>query len=261
MPLTLITGASSGIGKVFAERFAQERHDLIIVARRQAELEALAERLAPAHGVKVHVIPLDLAAPQAAGILFDEVRKRGLEVDGVINNAGCGVHGLHADLDVDALERMLNLNVTFLTSLTRRFLPGMIARGSGTIVNIASTAAFQPIPHFSAYAASKAYVLAFTEGLAEEVRGHGIKVLALCPGPTRTEFMATAGIRPKGIKYPQAAFMSAEQVVEAGMQALRQRAVIRIPGTVNALMARSVAYLPRQLVTKISGQLMKSSQQ
>lgn len=259
-PLTLITGASSGIGKVFAERFAREKHDLIVVARRQGELEALAESLTRAHGIQVHVIPCDLAAPHAARTLFDAVEERGLTVDGLVNNAGFGIHGAHAEMDAEALEQMLTVNVTALTMLTRYFLPGMISRRRGTIINIASTAAFQPIPYFSAYAASKAYVLSLSEGLAEEVREHGIQVVALCPGPTRTAFMGTAGIQLGGIKYADAAFMDATDVVEACMRALRKREVVRIPGTLNALMARSMPFLPRRLVAKVSGQLMKQSQ-
>jgi short-subunit dehydrogenase len=257
-PLTLITGASSGIGKVFAERFAQEKHDLVIVARRQAELEALAERLRAAHGVTVHVIALDLSAPRAAHTLFAEVQQRGLHVDGLINNAGFGVHGRHAEISPEAVEQMIAVNVTVLTTLTRLFLPGMIERKSGTILNVASTASFQPIPFFSAYAASKAYVLSFSEGLAEEVREYGIKVVCLCPGPTRTEFMDVAGVQTKGLKY--VTFMSAEAVVDAGMQAIRRGEVVRIAGALNTLVARSVTFMPRQLVAKVSGQLMKSSQ-
>jgi short-subunit dehydrogenase len=259
-PTTLITGASSGIGKVFAERFAREKHDLILVARRQIELSTLAELLERAHGIQAHVIPFDLAVPDAPRLLFDAIAARGLSVDGLINNAGFGIHGPHAETDPDALERMLTVNVTVLTLLTRLFLPGMIARRSGTIVNIASTAAFQPIPYFSAYAASKAYVLSLTEGLAEEVREHGIHVVALCPGPTRTEFMGNAGIQLGGFKYADAAFMNPEDVVEACMQALRKREVVRIPGMMNALMARSMPFLPRQLVAKVSGKLMHHSQ-
>ncbi|MNK32456.1 putative oxidoreductase [compost metagenome] len=259
-PLTLITGASSGIGKVFAERFAREKHDLIVAARRRNELEALAESLSRAHGIQVHVIPCDLSLPDASRTLYEEIQQRGLEVDGLVNNAGFGIHGSYAEMEPEALERMITVNVTVITLLTRYFLPGMIARRSGTIINIASTAAFQPIPFFSAYAASKAYVLSLTEGLAEEVRDHGIQVVALCPGPTRTEFMGTAGLQLGGIKYADAAFMDATDVVEACMRALSRREVVRIPGTLNALMARSMPFLPRRLVAKVSGKLMKQSQ-
>lgn len=259
-PLTLITGASSGIGKVFAERFAREKHDLVVVARRKTELEALAEHLNRAHGVQVHVIPLDLSAPHAAQTLFEEVQKRGLEVDGLINNAGFGIHGLCAEMTPEELERMLTVNITVLTLLTRLFLPGMIARRRGTVLNVSSTAAFQPIPYFAAYAATKAYVLSFTEGLAEEVRPHGIQVVALCPGPTRTGFMGTAGVKLGGVKYADAAFMDAEEVVEAAMRALRRRQVVRIPGALNTLLARSMPFMPRKLVAKVSGKLMKDSQ-
>lgn len=256
-PLTLITGASSGIGKVFAERFARERHDLVIVARRQAELEALAERLRAAHGVQVHVIPQDLSVPRAARMLFEEVERRGLEVDGLINNAGSGVNGPQAEIDPETLERMLTVNVTVLTSLTRLFLPGMIRRGGGTVVNVASMAAFLSIPYFAAYAASKAYVVSFSEAIAEEVRPHGIKVVALCPGPTQTEFMDLAGVQTKDLKF--VSFMAPEGVVEAGMQAIRRGDVVRVAGTLNTLFVRSMIFMPRHLVTKVSGQLMSQT--
>ena len=259
-PTTLITGASSGIGKVFAERFAREKHDLIVVARRQPELEALAERLNRDYGVQVHVIPFDLSIPDASRLLFEEVQSRGLTVDGLVNNAGFGIHGAFAEMDPPALERMLIVNVSVLTMLTRYFLPGMIERRTGTIINIASTAAFQPIAYFSAYAASKAYVLSLSEGLAEEVRPYGIHVVALCPGPTRTEFMDTAGLKLGGLKYADAVFMNAEDVVEACMHAVRKREVVRIPGTLNALTARSMPFLPRRLVARVSGKLMRQSQ-
>ena len=188
------------------------------------------------------------------------MQSRGLVVDGLINNAGFGIHGTFAEMEPEALANMLTVNVTVLTMLTRYFLPGMIARRRGTIVNIASTAAFQPIAYFSAYAASKAYVLSLTEALAEEVRPHGIQVVALCPGPTRTEFMSTAGLKLGGIKYADAVFMNAEDVVKTCMSALRKREVVCIPGTLNALSARSMPFLPRGLVAKVSGRLMRQSQ-
>lgn len=260
-PLTLITGASSGIGRVFAERFARKKHDLVVVARREGELSALAEALMRAHGITVHVIPHDLAAPGAARTLYEEIEARGLAIDGLINNAGFGIHGPLGAMSPEDLEQMLMLNVVALTMLTRYLLPSMMARGSGTIVNVASTAAFQPIPYFSAYAASKSYVLSFTEGLAEEVRGHGIRVLALCPGPTRTAFMDNAGLKLGGIKYSDVAFMDAADVVETCMRALQKRDVVRIPGLKNVLMARSLPFLPRRLLAKVSGHLMKTSQE
>lgn len=259
-PTTLITGASSGIGKVFAERFAREKHDLIVVARRKDELDALAERLSRDHGVQVHVIPCDLSAPEAPRRLYEEVQERGLTVDGLVNNAGFGLHGAFAGMDPEALSRMLTVNMTGLTLLTRQFLPDMLSRRRGMIVNVSSTAAFQPIAYFSAYAATKAYVLSFTEALAEEVRPHGVQVMALCPGPTRTEFMKTAGLKLGGLKYSEFVFMDAEDVVDACMKALRRREVVRIPGTLNALGARSLPFLPRRLVAKVSGMLMRQSQ-
>lgn len=258
--LTLITGASRGIGRVFAERFAHEKHDLILVARRQDDLEALAADLRSRHGIQAHVLVCDLAAPRAAQTLHAEVEARGLRVSGLINNAGFGLHGPQAAMDPDALERMIAVNVTTLTMLTRFFLPPMLANRHGMILNVASTAAFQPVGYFSAYAAAKAFVLSFTEGLAEEVRGTGVSVLALCPGPTRTSFFETAGIRTGKLKYTDAVFMTPEEVVEAAMRALARRQVVQIPGFLNALTARATPFLPRRLVSRLSGRLMHDSQ-
>lgn len=254
-PVTLITGASSGIGKVFAERLAKEGHDLILVARRQAELEALSEKLQGAHGITAHVLPMDLARQEAPRLIFEEVSKRGLMVEGLINNAGFGMHGALEANDALELERMLQLNVMALTMLTRLFLPGMLERHSGTIVNVASTASFQPNPMFAAYSASKAYVLSFSEAIAVEVRDRGVKVVALCPGPTKTEFAETAKFSA-GL-FPDAIWMTAEAVVEEGMKAIRLGKVVQIPGALNAAMARVVPFVPRPLLTQITRRLFQ----
>lgn len=254
-PVTLITGGSSGIGKVFAERLAKEGHDLILVARRQAELEALAEQLQGAHGITAHVLPMDLSRSEAPQLIFEEVSKRGLAVDGLINNAGFGIHGALETNDVAELERMLRVNVMALTMLTRLFLPGMIERRSGTIVNVASTASFQPNPLFAAYSASKAYVLSFSEAIAVEVKERGVKVVVLCPGPTKTEFAETAKF--KGKAFPEAVWMTAEEVVEEGMRAIRSGQVVKIPGAMNAMMARMVPFVPRPLLTQITRRLFQ----
>lgn len=256
-PLTLITGASSGIGKSFADRLAREGHDLIIVARRQADLEAHARQLQEAHGGAVHVIPMDLSQASSADALYAEVQERGLAVEGLINNAGVGLHGALEVNDPDALERMVTLNVTVLTKLTRLFLPAMLERRGGVILNVASTAAFQPMPYFAAYAATKAYVLSFSEAIAEEVRDRGVKVVALCPGPTSTEFSESASLKTKALNY--ARWMTAEQVVEEGMQAIRRGEVVRIAGAMNALAAKSAPFVPRAILNRITGALFRPS--
>lgn len=256
-PLTLITGASSGIGKAFADRLAKEGHDLIIVARRQADLEAHAAQLQAAHGGVVHVIPMDLSRASSADELFAEVEKRGLVIDGLINNAGVGLHGALEKNDPATLERMITLNVTVLAKLTRLFLPAMLERRSGMILNVASTAAFQPMPYFAAYAATKAFVLSFSEGIAEEVRDRGVKVVALCPGPTSTEFSESASLKTKALNY--ARWMTAEQVVDDGMQAIRRGEVVRISGMMNSLAARSAVFVPRALLNRITGALFRPS--
>ncbi len=256
-PLTLITGASSGIGKAFADRLAKEGHDLIIVARRQADLEAHAAKLQEAHGGKVHVIPMDLSQASSADELFAEVQRRGLVVDGLINNAGVGLHGALEANDPGTLERMITLNVTVLSKLTRLFLPAMLERRSGVILNVASTAAFQPMPYFAAYAATKAFVLSFSEGIAEEVRDRGVKVVALCPGPTSTEFSESASLKTKALSY--AKFMTAEAVVEDGLDAIRRGEVVKISGLMNAVAARSAPFVPRALLNRITGMIFRPS--
>lgn len=256
-PLTLITGASSGIGKAFADRLAKEGHDLVIVARRQAELEAHAHALKEAHGGMVHVISLDLSRAASADELFLEVQNRGLAVDGLINNAGVGMHGALEGNDPEALERMVTLNVTVLTKLTRLFLPGMLERRSGVILNVASTAAFQPMPYFATYAATKAFVLSFSEGIAEEVRDRGVKVVALCPGPTTTEFSESASLNSKALS--RVPWMTAEAVVEEGMKAIRQGQVVKISGIMNAVGARCAPFVPRALLNRITSSLLRPS--
>jgi hypothetical protein len=255
MPTTLVTGASSGIGKVFAERFAKEGHDLVIVARRQAELEALAERLRSAHGRQVHVLAQDLTEPGAAQRVFDETTRLGLSVTGLVNNAGFGAMGRFERQDPPQIDRMLTLNISVLAALCRVYLPGMLEGRAGFILNVASTAAFQPVPFMTAYAATKSFVLSFSEALAEEVRDRGVKVVALCPGPTRTEFVAVAGMDSD--LSDKAPFMTAEAVVDAGMQALAGGEVVKIAGFFNALAARVGTLLPRPVIYQITKTFFK----
>lgn len=255
--VVLVTGASNGMGKVFAERFAAQKRDLVIVARRDHELEALAERLEQRHGVRVHVMPTDLTAQEAATRLFQEVEARGLVVDGLINCAGFGLHGVFTTSDFGTLERMLQLNVMVLTQLTRLFAPGMRDRRAGFVLNVSSTMAFQPVPYFSAYAASKAYVLTFSEGLVEELRPYGVRVMVLCPGPTLTAFSDVANFHAPSRRY--ANWMTAEAVVNSALNALRRGETVHVPGALNAATARFVPLIPRSLVAKVAGRIMRPS--
>ncbi len=270
--LAVVTGASSGIGEVFARRLAARGLDLALVARRADRLEALAAELrgsgrqagvgpggggpagAPAAARRVEPIPLDLARPDADARLEAELARRDLpEVGWLVNNAGFGYHGAVAGQDPARQAAMIQLNVAAVAALTRRFLPGMLARGAGVIVNVASTAAFQPVPYFATYSATKAFVLSFTEALAEEVAGRGVRVLCLCPGPTRTEFFDAAGMEPK---FPGARMTTAEAVVDAALRGLEAGRRVVIPGGANALIVQAIRLVPRRLVTRFGARIM-----
>jgi len=193
----LITGASSGIGRAFAHRLAAADAELVLVARRADALARLAETLRDRHGATVRVIPADLARPGAAADLYRTLLAQGLDIDALINNAGIGIHGDLADADLGTVTGQIQLNVTTVAELSSLVLPAMVARGHGAIVNIASIAAFQPIAHMAVYAATKAFVLSFTEALHQELKPHGVRVTVLCPGPVRTEFQERAGFKPQ----------------------------------------------------------------
>ena len=195
--VTLITGASTGIGAEFARQFAARGHDLVVVARSADKLNDLAAQLRAAHGVDVTVLAMDLSLPTAAGELWQRTNRLGLEIAVLVNNAGFGTHGDVADADPQRLEEAIELNCRTLVGATARYLPQMRARGAGTIINVASTAAFQPLPKMAVYGASKAFVLSFTEALWAEERKHGVRVLAVCPGLTDTPFFE-AGRRRRG---------------------------------------------------------------
>lgn len=245
----LITGASSGIGEALSHRFAERGHELIITARRKDKLEALAETLMAGHDAEVHVIACDLAQPDGPGELADAVAALGLTVDILVNNAGVAYTGNFQDLDEATVDMLLDLNIVALTKLTHAFLPGMIARGSGRILNVGSVASFQPVPSMSLYAASKAFVLSLTEGLSEEVRGTGVSVTALCPGLTRTEMVES--LQAEGI--PAFMMSSPAEVAREGYDALMNREVIRVPGLANQAAVTWAKFQPRWLVRGLGG--------
>lgn len=248
----LITGASAGLGAEYARQFAAKREDLVLVARRQETLEALAAELRTAHGIAVTVIAQDLSAPDSAAQLHSRTEELGIEVDVLINNAGFGTHGDLADADPGRLADEIQLNCSTLVGLTARYLPAMRARRSGTIINIASTAAFQPVPHMAVYGATKAFVLSFTEALWQEEKGHGIRVLAVCPGATATEFFDVAGESAAvGIK------RSAKQVVDHTMRELSSSKPSFVDGAANAVTARVLTRLvPRRVLIAVTDRLM-----
>jgi uncharacterized protein len=245
----LITGASSGIGLELAKLFAADQSDLVLVARSQDKLESLAQQLRRDHGVEVVVVPKDLASPAAPQELFDQLGGQGIVVDVVVNNAGFGTLGSVASLPVERQMDMVRVNVVALTHLTRLFLPGMIARRRGGILNVGSTAAFQPGPNMAVYYATKAYVLSFTEALAEELVGSGVTATCLAPGPTATGFGADSGMDNSLIF--KLGMMDARTVAQAGHRGFRRGQVIVMPGLRNKLGAFSVRLGPRAFVRKL----------
>jgi short-subunit dehydrogenase len=242
----LITGASSGIGLELAKPFAAAKHPLILTARNAAALEQLAQECRQSHGVEAQVITADLADVVGPQFLFDEIQRRGLCVDILVNNAGFGTHGRFWEIATRNELSLLQVNVVALVQLTHLFLPGMVARKRGKVLNVASTAAFQPGPLMANYYASKAYVLSFSEALSNELAGTGVTVTALCPGPTSTDFQKRAGIGMS--KISAIAGMSAQAVAQAGYDAVMNGKRVCIPGWKNRLLARSSKWLPRSLV-------------
>ena len=245
----LITGASSGIGLQLARLFAQDRSKLALVARSKGKLEQLAEEIRRDYDVEVLILTKDLADPAAPQAIFDELHTLGIAVDVVVNNAGFGSLGAVADLSVQRQLDMIQVNLTALTHLTRLLLPGMIERGRGGILNVGSTAGFQPGPKMAVYYATKAYVLSFTEALAEELAGTGVTATCLAPGATASGFKAAAGMEHSLLF--KLGTMDARTVAQAGYRGFRRGKVIVIPGLKNKLGALSVRFLPRILVRKL----------
>ncbi len=243
-PVTLITGASAGLGAEFVRQCAGRGEALLLVARRRERMEALAAEL----GGEVHILTADLSAPGAAAQLAGDIEALGLHVRTLINNAGFGLAGRFSDLAPDRQREMIDLNVAALTELSRLFLPGMIERGRGGILNVASTAAFQAGPNMAVYYATKAYVLSLSEALHQELKGTGIHVTCLCPGPTRTEFFDVAGVKGKMFERMSA---DAAGVVRAGLRGLDRNRAIVIPGVANRIGAFSNRLLPRAAMRRI----------
>lgn len=250
MSTVLITGASGGIGYELAKLFARDRHYLLLVARSGDKLAQVASEL-QGLGVKVSTFTLDLTAPTAPRFLFDQVQSAGLIVDILINNAGFGAFGEFAEMPKEEIFGQIQLNITALTELTRLFLPAMLARHSGRIMNLASTAGFQPGPLMAVYYATKAYVISFTEAIANEVRNSGVTVTCFCPGATHTGFAKRAG-NDKSRVFKQFGAMNVEKVALDGYRAVMEGKTLAISGAHNWLVAQSTRFAPRKLVTAIS---------
>jgi short-subunit dehydrogenase len=247
----LITGASGGIGEELARIFAAQKHDVVLVARGEDKLHALAGELGRTHGIQARVLAVDLADPAAPPRIFEALQAQGVTVDVLVNNAGFGAQGAYAEVDFEVERRMIQVNIVALSHLTRLFLPGMLARRNGKILNVASTAAYVPGPFMAVYYASKAFVLSFSDAIAEEVQGTGVSVTALVPGPTATNFAAAAGNENSRL-FRSGAVMSAAAVARIGYDGLMAGKRVAIAGLSNKLTVLSTRVAPRTMLAKIT---------
>jgi short-subunit dehydrogenase len=244
----LVTGASSGLGEEFARELARRHANLVLSARSREKLERLAADLARVNGIRADVVVQDLAEPDGALALARELKARGIEIDHLINNAGFGTAGRFETMDVEREARMVRVNSEAVVVLTRSLLRGMLERRRGGVLNVASTAGHQPTPFMTTYGATKAFVLSFTLALAEELRGTGVRALALCPGPVPTGFQAAASI-PSGAVVSFAK-LDAHTVVERALDAYARRATLKTPGLVNSAQTLASKLLPRSLIVR-----------
>jgi len=259
MPTALITGASSGIGLELASVAARDRHDLVLLARNRERLESIGHGLAEEYGVRTTILAKDLRERSAPSEIGRDLAERGIAVDVLVNNAGFGIYGFFAETPLDRELEMIQVNIAALTHLTKVFLPGMLERRAGRILNVASTAAFQPGPIMAVYYATKAYVLSFSEALANETAGTGVTVTALCPGTTRTEFQQRAGIRQ--IPLMRAGLVSAAtDVAREGWEAMKRGKRVVVPGLASRVLVQAERITPRRLVTAIARKLQESRQ-
>jgi uncharacterized protein len=258
MSRALITGASGGIGYELAKLFARDHHDLVLVARSQEQLVQVATELQPTN-ITIKTIAADLSQSLAPKFLFDQLQNEGITIDILINNAGFGAHGEFTQLSREEILGQIQLNISALTELTRLFLPPMIERRNGRIMNVASTAGFQPGPLMAVYYATKAYVISFTEAIANELHNSGVTVTCFCPGATRTGFAKRAGIE-KSRLFKSMAAMSAEKVALDGYHAVMEGRGLAISGTHNWIVAQSTRFAPRKMVTAVSRWIAEKSE-
>ena len=252
----LVTGASSGMGVDYARELARRGADLILVARRAAALEGLAQALHSEYGIEARVRPADLADAAARECLYRQLEVEGRPVDLLLNNAGFGLCGPFVDADWGRVDPMLQLDIVALTHLTRLFAPGMIARGWGRLLLVASVAAFQPSPPYAAYAAAKSYVLSFGLALGHELRGTGVSCTVACPGVTATEFFEVAGQSPT--RYHRLMGMPSARAVALGLEALLAQRPLAVLGRRNAVLACSTRLLPRTWAAALAARLMRN---
>jgi short-subunit dehydrogenase len=253
MKFTLITGASSGIGKAFARRLAKEKHNLVLVARSEERLHELCDELMLQYKITAHYVALDLTEFESDKRLFEETERHGFEVEWLINNAGFGSMGDFAELDLERELEMVSLNIMALVALTHRYLEKMRQRKSGVIINVSSTASFQAIPFMATYAATKAFVTSFSEALAEENRPFNITVTAVCPGPTETNFFSAA----KAVPFSAKGMQTPEEVVDKALKAVKAKKPLVISGITNYIGAVLGTITPDSLVTRVIGDYLR----
>ena len=257
-PVALITGASSGIGEALAHRFALAGHNLVLVARSADKLKSLAEALTAAHGIQAWVAPADLAQPGAAATLAAAMKRARRPIDVLVNCAGVLEFGPFVTMPAARQQQMIDLNISGLTAMLAQFVPAMVARGQGRVLNVASIAAFQPVPALAAYAATKAYVLSLTESLSEELKGTGVTITALCPGITATHMLAQASETSAALgKLPKLLVGSAEDVADEGFDACMKGETIRVPGVLNLATVVAGRATPKWLLRRVSGALVR----
>jgi uncharacterized protein len=257
-PVALVTGASSGIGADLARELARDGYDLVVTGRRVAPMETLAEEL-KAHGASTIVIAADLSQAGAAARLMEEIDSQRLTIDVLINNAGLGAHGRFDLADLVRIDEMLQVNIVALTELTRLLLPGMIARRSGRVMLVASTASFQPGPQMAVYCASKAFVLSFGEAIAYELRGTGVTVTTLCPGATVTNFSKVADIESLPLfKSSLTPVMSSAEVARIGYRGLKAGRRVVVTGLLNKILALTGRLSPRAVTLRIASSMMSN---
>lgn len=254
MNTAIITGASSGIGEAFARKLAAQGRNVLLVARSEDKLITLCNELGRMNSIRAQHLALDLSLPDSPERLFAESQKRGLTIDLLINNAGFGAFGDFTAIELERQLNMIDLNIKALVALSYLFLPPMRERKQGAIINVASTAAFQPVPFMQTYAATKAFVLSFSEALWEENRAFGVTVMGLCPGVTETNFFEAA----RGEKPPARTSQTPEEVVDTALSGLARRQGSIVSGWTNFFMVEAERFVPRSLIVRMAGRMMRS---
>ncbi len=252
----LITGASAGLGVEFAKNFARDGHNIVLAARRTERMEQIAEELMKKHGVKIKVLGRDLSNMDEVQAVFETLQRDNIHIDFLVNNAGFGDWGNFHESDWAKIEGMLDLNIKALTKLTYLFMKPMIQKGEGKILNVASMAAFQPGPLMAVYYATKAFVLSFSEAISNEIKGTGVSVTILCPGPTESEFQSVANLG-KSKLFKHTRIPSSKEVVDFGYREMMKGSLTVVPGFLNKLVVQSVRFSPRKLVLKIARKIQE----